>query len=599
MRPFPVSTGRARRAARSATRARQGGYGVMIALVILVLGSLYGLSRGLAGATAQSKREDHDQAVLRQARDALVAYAALRQTTALPLTPTRPGAMPCPDLDDDGNSEGAACGTPATRTGRLPWRTLGLPDLRDASGERLWFAVSRCFLERPYGTDLGLCPNGYRINSDLRGGLSVTGLAPQNEVIAIIFAPGAVLGGQNRSAAGKNIAMNYLEGENGDTANDVFAALTACVGTGAGDCPGGFPFNDKLLVVRAQDLFPVVESMVAKHIQTFVRPAMFNEGASFAEKGHFQRWRDHAGVSGQAYFPFAAPFVQPDTSSFQGAMGSLNGLMPVARDVTGPPYVPFVQWELIDPTYRPTFAELGATTDVLGTTTCAPATVDQLECSVYYTNGTSPQLRITGHALNVAMSFVSPVQGIDVALANATLLSVSNTHTTGGAPAGSARVEVVVQLTARGSSDTQPSNVRIPKPPYNINIVGPGGSADWFIDNNWQRVVLYSVAPAATTALPKDIATGNVDCAPAGADCRDALSTMNGGTGRHLVLLVAGQPVDSNTPRPAATLNRYLEGRNVWTSGAHTPVDQFETFRAGKDRTSMVPGNDKLAVIAP
>jgi len=28
------------------------------------------------------------------------------------------------------------------RLGRLPWKTLGLPDLRDAFGERLWYAVS-------------------------------------------------------------------------------------------------------------------------------------------------------------------------------------------------------------------------------------------------------------------------------------------------------------------------------------------------------------------------------------------------------------------------------------------------------------------------
>ena len=65
------------------------------------------------------------------------------------------------------------------------------------------------------------------------------------------------------------------------------------------------------------------------------------------------------------------------------------------------------------------------------------------------------------------------------------------------------------------------------------------------------------------------------------------------------MLLLAGLPVDNNTPRPAATLDRYLEGRNVWTSGAHTPANQFETFRAGRDRTNLVVGNDKLAVIAP
>jgi len=60
-----------------------------------------------------------------------------------------------------------------------------------------------------------------------------------------------------------------------------------------------------------------------------------------------------------------------------------------------------------------------------------------------------------------------------------------------------------------------------------------------------------------------------------------------------IMLLLSGLPVDNNTPRPAAALNRYLEGRNVWTSGAHTPVNQFETYLRASGR------NDKLAVVAP
>jgi len=138
-------------------------------------------------------------------------------------------------------------------------------------------------------------------------------------------------------------------------------------------------------------------------------------------------------------------------------------------------------------------------------------------------------------------------------------------------------------------SSTKPLTVVVAKPPYNTAIVGP----NWFINNNWHRFTMYSVAPAATTALPKDVGTGNPDCLLAGADCRDALNTANGGTGRHLVLLLAGLPVDNNTVRVGAALSRYLEGRNVWTSGAHNPVNQFETFLRTSGR------NDKLAVIAP
>jgi len=577
MRTTQTAALRARCTAGYAFRTRQCGYGVLIALVILVLGSLYGLTRGLSQATAQTKHDDHDQAVLRQARDALVARAALDAN--------RPGSLPCPDTNNDGVSEllaGSAC---PSYIGRLPWRTLGLPDLRDSAGETLWYVLSQPFTDSSASV----------INSDTQGSLTMTGLAPATNVIALVFAPGAALGGQNRNAAGKNVAANYLEDENRDAANTSYVARPTCV---TSDCAGG-AFNDKVLAIGPRDLFPVVENMVARRLrlQTDLGGAIFKEGGSFAEKGHFQRWRDHAGVAGQGYFPFAAPFVQPDTSSFRGAWTTYNGLMPITRETT------FVRWERTNaiPAYNPNLVEVTPGSDVLNAATaCSPSTDDQIVCEVRYVDFQAPTIRITGHALNVGTSFVDPVQNGDVIVerwsgftsswvsGGGTAGSVSNTHVTTGL-AGSARVEVVVQLASRSNSDTSPTRITIPKPPYNTAIVGP----NWYVNNNWHRVTLYSVAPAATTALPKDVGTGNPDCLLAGADCRDALNTANGGTGRHLVLLLSGLPVDNNTPRPAAALNRYLEGRNVWTSGAHTPVNQFETYLRASGR------NDKLAVVAP
>lgn len=573
MRTSPIVALRARRTTGFALRTRQCGYGVLIALVILVLGSLYGLTRGLSQATAQTKHDDHDQAVLRQARDALVARAALDAN--------RPGSLPCPDSNDDGVADPLAGNACPTYIGRLPWQTLSLPDLRDSSGERLWYVLSQPFTDS----------NASVINSDTQGTLAMTGLAPATNVIALVFAPGAALGGQNRNAAGKNTAANYLEDENRDAANNTYVARPACV---ASDCGGGV-FNDKVLAIGSRDLFPVVENMVAKRLQTELRNAMFKEGGSFAEKGHFQRWRDHAGVAGQGYFPFAAPFVQPDTSSFRGVLATYNGLMPVTREAT------FVRWERTNPTYDPSLVEETPGSDVFNAgTACGTSTDDQIVCEVRYSDFRTPRIRITGHALNVGTSFVDPVQIGDVVVerwsgfssswvsGGGNVLSVSDTHVTAGL-AGSARVEVVVQLASRSNSDTSPTRITIQKPPYNSAIVGP----NWFVDNNWHRVTLYSVAPAATTALPKDVSTGNPDCLLAGADCRIALGTTNGGTGRHLLLLLSGLPVDNNTPRPAAALGRYLEGRNVWTSGAHTPVNQFETYLRTTGR------NDKLAVVAP
>ena len=52
---------------------------------------------------------------------------------------SRLGDLPCPDRDDDGDADAVpGCDTAALALGRLPWKTLGLPDLRDGDGERLW-----------------------------------------------------------------------------------------------------------------------------------------------------------------------------------------------------------------------------------------------------------------------------------------------------------------------------------------------------------------------------------------------------------------------------------------------------------------------------
>ena len=48
--------------------------------------------------------------------------------------------------------------------GRLPWKTFGLPDLRDGSGERLWYALSPNFRDNPSVSPL---------NSDTRGSITV------------------------------------------------------------------------------------------------------------------------------------------------------------------------------------------------------------------------------------------------------------------------------------------------------------------------------------------------------------------------------------------------------------------------------------------
>jgi hypothetical protein len=125
-----------------ATKQQRGSI-VLLALLMLVMLFAATVAFGLAGALATRDRDLATEHALAQAREALVAYAAQR-----PLDEgVGPGRLPCPDADDDGWAE-ATCGSlsgdsgQASRLGRLPWKTLGLADLRDGEGERLWYAVS-------------------------------------------------------------------------------------------------------------------------------------------------------------------------------------------------------------------------------------------------------------------------------------------------------------------------------------------------------------------------------------------------------------------------------------------------------------------------
>ena len=123
-------------------RGGQLGGALTLALLALVIVAACGTAVALASASG-AQRDRATERALAQARDALIAYAADRPIDAA----VGPGYLPCPDGDDDGWAE-PVCGSLSghlgqeERLGRLPWKTLGLPDMRDGHGERLWYAVS-------------------------------------------------------------------------------------------------------------------------------------------------------------------------------------------------------------------------------------------------------------------------------------------------------------------------------------------------------------------------------------------------------------------------------------------------------------------------
>lgn len=204
----------------------QQGQAILLAVVLLaMIGSIAMVSFIKPRNPALDSNAQTAQA-LAQAKEALIAYATARYNE-------RPGELPCPDRDNNGTAQ-SSCNTVTTQIGRLPWSTLGLSDLRDGAGERLWYAVSHNFKNNTAVTPL---------NSNTPGQLSVTGIAPASNVIAIVFAAGAAVAGQTRSTANVNNVAHYLEGENanGDT------TFTTAVSSGT--------FNDRLLAITAAMFF--------------------------------------------------------------------------------------------------------------------------------------------------------------------------------------------------------------------------------------------------------------------------------------------------------------------------------------------------------
>ncbi len=281
----------------------------MLLIVTLVLGAaavFYGISKPVVSDVEKDKVT---AAALEKAKAALIGYAVSVAIDGTGVA-TRPGDLPCPDLNDSGAS-GATCGNaagtnPASRIGRLPWRTLGLPDLRDGDGERLWYAVSNNF---KFNTRTA-CTNPGAVgclNSDTRGTITIRNSAgtiihdatntdpTSSGVIAVVLAPGAVLRRQgaaavqdrfcpvgvgaaqctaaglcNSTTAPKCNPVNYLDTsgaeDNANFALDNPPTTDGFINGVVRDASGNVIVNDRLIVITYQDLMPLLEKRVITEV---------------------------------------------------------------------------------------------------------------------------------------------------------------------------------------------------------------------------------------------------------------------------------------------------------------------------------------------
>jgi hypothetical protein len=579
---------RLRRAGRDGGRRCDGGFAIFLILIVLVVGSVAVFLNGLNTASASMKlrRDEGTAAALKQAKEGLIAWAATRAADG-------PGHLPCPDRKEinqplAGYQESTCVGAPA-RVGRLPFRTLGLPDLRDASGERLWYALSAGFRDGA----------GVPVNSDTLGTLTVEGVSVATGVVAIIFAPGAAVGTQTRAVADSDDPSKYLESVNPYLA-DIFLASTGCA---ASACP--LPFsggaavpsqhNDQFIVITHEDLFRVVEAVVQRRIEREIAPRLSNPGGAGPEAGYFELWgADVYADARRGFFPFAAPYDDPAraTDDYRGALNQINGLLPVSTNTST-----WVAWSNV--VVAKSNALSTGTLDTIPAATCAPSS-----CTFQYTcvgacnfpdNGLD--ITVTARLRNAASSLVLPT---GITASGDWLVTPGNPPVSVARSFDTASGDLLFTLTFKLPPTAVPmTNADIPFPtPAFSALTAP---ASWFVANGWHRQTYYAISDGFR--LRPDLGTRVIDplngayaasppCAPEPTPPA-CIRVDNGPAKARAVLVLAGRHLAGGAR--TYTVANYFEKKNADApSAAVAPVNQvFERgLRAGDF-------NDRVVVVSP
>lgn len=302
--------------------AGQRGVVLLVMLLILLLGSSYVLVQRLNHVSEVMNLDQATAHALAEARAALLGWSVAH--------PDRPGMLPYPDRNGDGNYDGNSdCPAGAVNAnmllGRLPASGQATPcipplsglgvNVTDGSGEGLWYAVSRNLLYQPSG-------GGYPAIDPALPEISTNWLTVRDEfgnvlsdrVAAVILAPGAPLRGQNRAGAAP-AAANYLDtvtiGATSYSNADFDGVFIAAA--------RGDTFNDQIVYVTADELITLAERRVARGAQ--------------------QCLQSYATASG-GKLPWAARLDPAAVPDYAGDFGERFGRIPGAPAVDATPGSP-------------------------------------------------------------------------------------------------------------------------------------------------------------------------------------------------------------------------------------------------------------------
>ncbi|MCZ6668882.1 MAG: hypothetical protein O6932_09490, partial [Gammaproteobacteria bacterium] len=260
----------------------QAGFALlMFVLAFMAVGGvlLVGYSQGILEA-AEAKKFDHNKRVLKEAKQALLQFAYNYPVLSTPSI--GPGRLPNADTDNDGIADGGST------FGRLPWAqaNLNLYDIRDADGERLWYAVSSTF--RPQAAIVNSDTSGNLTLRDQQGNVIYDGSNPgglaQYGIAAVIIAPGAVTARngvtQDRSIANENNPVHYLDLVFGieDNATRILGSPIDGFILGPVDTLSTDAVNDQFIVITAAEVIAMAEKATLQAYRTAINDYLTRTG---------------------------------------------------------------------------------------------------------------------------------------------------------------------------------------------------------------------------------------------------------------------------------------------------------------------------------
>ena len=283
----------------SISQARSRGFVLMAAVLLLGVVSMAVLLSSLSSSNAATQQAIKTQLALKEAKEAVLGYILLDA----PETTLKPGRIPCPDRDNDNDSDpadnsGNNCG--GSYLNRLPGKNLRIGELRDSGNEKLWYAISPGFRDGSLDAVNSLTPTTLTIDG-------------QGEYVAVVLAPGAPLPAQTRSTSSTRTA--YLEeGNASGTANLVTFRQRQ---ENESEEQAKTKFNDRVLGISKKEW----EDTILRRVSAEVVKAINKNKAG-------------------AYFPWATPLsnesppltvASSPADPWMGVKGTLRGLLPARK----------------------------------------------------------------------------------------------------------------------------------------------------------------------------------------------------------------------------------------------------------------------------